>query len=217
LLIWLVVGFVLLYVPTDFQVKMLAGWQVPVGIYATRFLFRYVAPALAPFSPIRPQVLVAALFIASVIPANLYHFSWRFVDLGRHDYPYYLDLDEVAALQWLEANSWPSDVVLSSLTIGQYIPSVSGNRAFLGHWASTLDFFDKRQMVARFFDSRVSDQERQDILDRFHVAYVFYAGPEQALGDFRPDQSLYFNRVFSSERAAVYRVRDTQQTASMSP
>ena len=42
---WLVIGFLLLYIPTDFQVKMLAGWQVPVGILATRAVFDQVVPS----------------------------------------------------------------------------------------------------------------------------------------------------------------------------
>jgi hypothetical protein len=213
LLTWLIVGFALLYVPTSFQVKMLAAWQVPVGIYATRIVFKYAASVLPRLVRVRPEVLVGIGLVAAVLPANVYHYAWRFVDLARHDYPYYLERDDVAALQWLEANAQPSDVVLSSLTVGQYVPSISGSRPFLAHWAATLDFFEKRRLVARFFDPQVSDDERREIVARFGVTHVFHGKPERALGTYEPEQSAYFDRVFSSPHAAVYQVRQAAQMA----
>jgi hypothetical protein len=52
-------------------------------------------------------------------------------------------------------------VVLSSLTIGQYIPAYTGAHAFLAHWAQTLDFFGKSRMVDEFFAAGTDNQRRQ--------------------------------------------------------
>ena len=127
--------------------------------------------------------------VLMVLPVNVYLYTWRFVDLGRHDYPYYLLDDEVAALRWLERNAQPSDVVLSSLTIGQYVPSISGNRAFLAHWAQTLNFYQRQDDVVRFYDGRSSDDVRQSVMARYGVRYVFQSEPERALGSYSPEQS----------------------------
>ena len=108
-------------------------------------------------------------------------------------------------MRWLEINSQPSDVILSSLTIGQYLPSVSGNHAFLAHWAQTLDYFNKRRMVDTFFDPTASEPERLQLLVRFNVRFVLYGDQERALGAYDPDRSPYLSRVFSSQRASVYR------------
>ncbi|MHB1131360.1 MAG: hypothetical protein ACYC4L_03125 [Chloroflexota bacterium] len=172
---WLVLGFFLLYIPTDFQIKMLAAWQVPVGVVAVGVAFAQVMPLLrrpsVPLAWQRPAVL-GALLVAVVLPTNLYLFAWRFVDLARHDYPYYLHRDEVAAMRWLDARAQPSDVVLSSLTLGQYVPSVAGNTAFLAHWAQTLDYYEKRRLVDDFFDPSQMDSSRVELLSRFGVRYV---------------------------------------------
>ncbi len=208
---WLVVGLLLLYIPTDFQIKMLAAWQVPVAIVATRVLVRRIAPAMRAWSiwgRWRAEVALGLLFVMAVLPVNIYLYAWRFVDLARHDYPYYLQRDEVAALSWLSANSTPSDVVLSSLTIGQYIPTATGARAFLAHWASTLDFYQKRQIVARFFDSATPEQDRLATLAHFNVRYVFWGVPERALGGYDPGQAPYLTGVFSRPHTLIYRVRD---------
>jgi hypothetical protein len=206
---WLVVGLLLLYIPTDFQIKMLAAWQVPVAIFATRVLMTRIAPALQGlriWGRWRAEVALGLFLVLAVLPVNVYLYSWRFVELGRHEYPYYLERDEIAALEWLSANTAPSDVTLSSLTIGQYIPSVTGSRALLAHWASTLDFHSKRRLVARFFDSATSDAERLGSLGRFNVRYVFWAAPERDLGRYEPSQATYLTEVFSRGHTSVYRV-----------
>ena len=211
---WLVVGFLLLYIPTDFQIKMLSGWQVPVGILSTRVLLSHIAPAISKVGRVargRPDLVLGILFVLAVLPVNVYLYLWRFVDLARHDYPYYLHHDEIAAMRWLEANSQPSDVVLSSLTIGQYLPSVSGNTAFLAHWAQTLDFYRKMDMVASFFDPASSEQDRLNLIQRFGVSYIFHGHQEEALGGYDPSQSPYLRKVYSSARASLYRVQETVQ------
>ncbi len=206
---WLVVGFLLLYLPTDFQIKMLGGWQVPVGILATRAVLQRWRPDLrawrTPFLP-KPEIFIAFLLLVAVLPTNLYLYAWRFVDLGRHDYPYYLTQDDVTALGWLEARHSPSDVVLSSLTIGQYIPSVTGDKAFLAHWAETLDFYAKQRMVGSFFDASSSDSDRAAMMSRFDVRYVFYGEEERALGGYSPDHSPLLCRVYANPHVTIYRV-----------
>jgi hypothetical protein len=207
---WLIVGCGLLYIPTDFQIKMLAGWQVPVALAATWLLLERMVPALARRSHFGPQPrlaqVVAFLFVALVLPVNVYLLSWRFVDLGRRDYPYFLQTNEVAALHWLESNSAPQDVVLSSMTLGQYVPAVAGNNAFLAHWAQTLDFYTKGRLVNSVFDARTSDADRKAILDQYGVNYVLHGDPERALGDYDPVNSDYLERVDVSGRVSVYRV-----------
>lgn len=211
---WFLMGFVLNYVPTDFQIHMLNSWQVPMMLLVTRGLYRYVTPAAGEWlsnrwgkwSQERTSRWLTVGFILAVLPTNLYLWTWRFVDLRRHNYPYYLYKDEVAALDWLSANSDSEDIVLSSLTIGQYIPAFSGNTAFLAHWAQTLDFYDKGERVARFFDAEVDDAERLETIQSFGVDYVFYGPAEQALGEYDPVTSPLFNVVFSTPQVQVYRV-----------
>jgi hypothetical protein len=216
---WLVVGLLLLYVPTNFQIKMLGLWQVPVGILATRVLFEQAAPSfaglvargkmLARFVGTRqPAAILGVAFVLIVLPTNLYLLSWRFVDLHRHTYPYYLYRDEVAAMDWLRAHADRSDVVLSSLAIGEYVPTVSGNNAFLAHWAETLDYYGKQRLVATFFSAAETDSDRAAILARYNVRYVIYGEQEQALGPYNPDESPLLVKVFASPKASVYRVRD---------
>jgi hypothetical protein len=203
---WLIVGFALLYVPTDFQIHMLNAYQVPLALIAARTLRRRLLPALAPRAP-RIAHWLPLVFVLAVLPTNVYYIGWRMLDLGRHQAPYSLSVHEVAALDWLDRTASSDDVVFSGLELGQYVPARSDARTFLGHWAQTVDFYGKRASVARFFDPATADIERQALLDEFAIRYVLHGPEERALGSFDPSTSALFQPAFSSGDVAIYSVR----------
>jgi hypothetical protein len=208
---WFVVGFGLLYIPTDFQIHMLNSWQIPVAILAAAALYDTIIPALARRFP-RPWLGMSAArwsmaaLILLIIPTNVYLFAWRFIELARHEHPYYLETEYVAAMDWLRENSRPDEVVLSSLTIGQYVPALSGNTAYLAHWANTVDFYGKEQDVAAFFDSASADPARAAVVRDFAVDYVLYGPAERALGSYSPEQIAWLMPVFQQGSVSLYQV-----------
>jgi hypothetical protein len=191
---WFVANFLLLYIPTDYQIHMLNGWQVPIAILATQGVFWTIIPAITAairhrgwsWSPLTIQRLIVVTLFLIVIPVNLYLLAWRFVDLSRYDYPFYLHQEEIEALYWLEETVEPDDVILSALTTGQFIPAYTGAHAFLAHWAQTVDFFNKRQMVYEFFTDKRMSAAAGDITNGYSVDYVFFGPIEQRYDDFDP-------------------------------
>jgi uncharacterized membrane protein len=206
--VWFLVGFLLNYVPTDFQIHMLNSWQVPMMILVAEGLYEFIVPAIARWKLVarRAQRLALTAFALAILPTNVYLWTWRFVDLNRHDYPYYLYRDEVAAMQWLAEHSSPDAVVLSSLDAGQYLPSLSGRRAFLAHWAQTVSFFDKQERVVRFFGAKVDDTERLATLQTFGVDYVLHGPAERVLGEYDPSESPMLSVAFCSPQVTLYHV-----------
>jgi hypothetical protein len=218
LLAWFLISFGLVYLPTDYQIHMLNGWQVPMSILAVQGLFLYIIPWLQKIARKRQLSwssekigrFVAAALVMVVLPTNIYLFTWRYTDLAKHDYPYYLYKDELAAMKWLETNAKPDEVVLSSLTTGQYIPALTGTNAFLAHWAQTLDFYGKSEMVQEFFNAATTDARRQQILQNYHVRYVFYGPAEKELGAYNLDRSSLVKSVFTTPTVKVYAVLGIQ-------
>ena len=208
--VWFIAGLALTYVPTDFQIHMINSWQVPVGLLATTGLFDYMLPALSRRrQPSQLSSKLALVFIMLVVPTNIYLLLWRFVDLNRHNYPFYLYRDEVSAMEWLESHAPPESIVFSALDDGQFIPGLSGQRAFLAHWAQTVNFFAKRDLVEGFFGEDTDDGRRRQILRQYEVGYVLYGPAEQALGEYVPDGSSFLQLAFSTPRIKVYRVSVT--------
>lgn len=208
---WAVVGLGLIYLPVVFQVKLLTGWQFPIAILAAHAWHEAVVPGIARWlrrpwwTPTRRAWAAAALLVALVVPTNLYLFAWRFVELGRHQLPYFLHRDELAALEWLSTASGTDDVVLAPLDLGQFVPSYGRTRAYLAHWAMTNRFFERREAVERFFDPSTSDADRMRILDRDRVTLVLRGSPGN--GSYDPADSPLFEQVFARPHAAVFRYR----------
>ncbi len=230
---WFWVNFALIYIPTDFQIHMLNGWQIPIAILATQGLFYYVLPWLESrnWRP-RPNFVLAAVILV-VIPTNLYLITWRVLELKRHEYPYFLYKDEVSALNWLEVNAKPDDAILSSMTVGQYIPALTGSHAFLAHWAQTVDYFTKKKMVEDFFTPEIPDTRRQEILKNCNpkyqarlaregleknnpswgeqyscrVQYIFFGPAERELGNYQLAKSPLLEHVYTAGQVEIYKVR----------
>ncbi len=203
---WFVSLIALIYIPTDFQIHMLNGWQIPMGILAARLLLDHIAPALAVTRLRAGRRAVSAAFVALILPTNIYLLAWRFIDIARHDYDYYLNRADIAALAWIDANARPDDVVLSSIHIGQYVPVMTGSHAYLAHWAQTADFFGKSKNVARFFDNNTPDAERLAIARSHGVDYVLVGDAERRLSGFDAPMPAPMTPVFASGQTTVYRV-----------
>lgn len=208
---WFFAGWLLAYLPTVFQVHLLNGWQVPVALLATIGCIRFLVPQQ--WRGRRAERFALAGFVLLVVPTNLYLLAWRFYDLGRHNYPYYLDRDDVVALQWIDAHAIDQPVVLSAYDTGGFVPVLAGGRAFLGHWAMTVDFYTKRDLVAEFFAAATTEDRRAQILGQYRVDYVLHGPAEARLGSYDPQQSPLLTRVFASAHTEVYLVR-RQETAA---
>lgn len=208
---WALVGLGLIYVPTVFQVKLLTGWQFPIAILAGLAWHQTVVPALRHglkgwgWSDERWARSATAVLVVLVVPTNIYLFAWRVVDLRRHEAPYFLHRDEMAALEWLAATTTPNDVVLAPLELGQFVPNHGRTRAYVAHWAMTNRFFERRQAVERFFDPATTDSERMAILERDGVTLVLRGFLPAGRLTYDPARSEVFDTVFDRPHAAVFR------------
>jgi hypothetical protein len=217
---WFVVNLVLIYLPLRFQVMLLTGFQFVLAVLATDFVFKSLIPWLktrlaggrgrwqAELGQERLTRWVPTLIVLAVLPTNLYLLAWRFVDLQRHNYPFYLYQDEVAAMRWLESNTDPDQVVLSAFSTGHYIPGLAGNRAFLSNAVMTLDFNHKRGLVDEFFESTTPDARRLQIVQKYDIEYVFFGPAERTLGGYNPAASSLLTQAFSTSVVSIYRVED---------
>jgi hypothetical protein len=206
LFVWFVCGWLLTYIPTDFQIHMINSWQFPTCIIAVKGLSEFLTYLNRRYT-FKMSSVYTVIALIIIIPTNLYLFTWRFVDLSRYNYPYFMYLDEVRAMKWLEDNVSPDTIIMSSYQTGMYMPGISGRRAFLSHWAQTINFFEKRDIVTRFFKNDMSDTERQEILRKYGIKLVFWGPAEEKIGDFRPSNTDYLSPIYRSENVIIYSVK----------
>lgn len=226
LLAWFVSHFILIYLPLNFQIHLLSGWQVVIGVLATIGLYTRVLPLLQRwFKNVPPARLAAAatvVLLLLVIPTNLYLVGQRLIDLrravaeaevpdnptspGASDNRLFISAGAYKALKYLETQVTGEDVVFANLGLGQFVPAITGARSFVGHWAQTLNFHDKFQSVQTFYNEATSDADRQALLQNFSVDYVLYSPEEAQLGAFDPASASYLVPIYDEEGVQVYKV-----------
>ena len=215
---WVLVVPLLLYIPFNLQRRLIEGFQIPLCILASWGLARYVLPAvtrsgltrsltrLQRYTRPKLRRLVTTAVILLTIPSNLLLVATSLIQVGRLSPPIFREGMELEAIDWLAAHTQPSDIVLSSYEVGNYIPARAGNRVFLGHGPETIHSAEKESIVRQFFQARTSDAYREEILRRYNIAYLFYGPAERALGDFQPATRPYLEEAFTNGRYTIYEV-----------
>jgi hypothetical protein len=205
--VWLVVGGVLLYIPTDFQIKMLTAYQVPICLLAAQTLAEFAArPAWVSLRVAARPALALAAVLAFVALTNGYLTAWRVVELRRTTYPYYLAADDRRALELLGRVTMPGDVVLSSTEVGIFVPVYSDARPFVAHWAQSLDFYRRRDLAARVYRPATGDAERRAVVAGGGIAFVIAGPAERHLGAGLPERFEWQPLAAPQAETVVYRI-----------
>jgi hypothetical protein len=218
--VWIAVVALLLYSPLGAQRRFALGVQVPLSILATLGLYSAILPRLQDsdwfqrlmtrpnYSRRGLERLIVAILLLLVSAANL--IVWlKLSALTALEQPaaFFVPRAELAAMDWLGANTQRDDAVLAAYWTGALIPARVGNVVFMGQHYETNRFADKQALVERFFATATDDAFRRDLLAQFHIAYVFWSEQERALGTFDPSQAGYLDSVFSNSTVTIYRVK----------
>ena len=116
------------------------------------------------------------------------------------------DTAEIAALDWLDGQALPDDVVFTSYETGNYLPVRATTRVFFGHGLETVDADGKEGLVARFFDAKTDDMWRKQLLALYGVDYVFWGPAERDLGNFGPSQVTYLQLLYDVDGYLIFAV-----------
>jgi hypothetical protein len=217
LVAWPAMALLAVYVPLSGQRRMIFGAVIPFSALAAIGLVGVVVPwvqrsrpaewlAVRGYSRERLGRVLIALTIALASISNLFLVasSTLSATLGHPDVTQPLAVEE--AIAWLGERSTPDDVILSSYRVGNIIPARIGRRVVWGHWDETAFYDEKKADVAAFFDTTTVDSERQAILRRYGVDYVFYGPSEQELGGFEPSTEDDLKEVYRSRGVLIYHV-----------
>ena len=212
---WAVTGLGLVYIPTVFQIKMLAAWQFPIAVLAAHYWHRQVLTR--PWAINRPELarLATLGIIVGASLTNVYLYVWRFTELRHRDTPYFLHVDEANTLDWLSVHTSDTDVVLAPESVGRFVPGVGHTRAYLAHWAMTNRYFERRDNVLRFYQAETDNDWREALVRREGVTMVLDTSFAQQSAAHALDGAPWLERVQTTPTVRVYRVRAASPNADM--
>jgi uncharacterized membrane protein len=195
LILWMILGFALLYFPWGLQRRFILGYFIPVSALAAAGLAALVK---------RPKsyALAAILVTMLAIPTNLVIALSTLQAVKTHDARIYLSQGEADALQWIAANTPEEAVILAAPETGLLIPAYSGKRVLYGHPYETVDALRQKERVTRLFSGKSPAVEASNL---FGEADYLFIGPREAqLGDVVLPP--YLELVYATQDVRVFRI-----------
>lgn len=201
-LAWVAVVPLLVYLPFNLQRRLVEGVQIPLSLLA--------ALGIAKISNLNLNLnlnLIMVVVLAVLSSTNVMLVAGNCLALRARPAPIYRDAGEVAALDWLDGQVEPDDVVLTAYETGNYLPARVSARAFIGHGSESVRAGEKKALVSRFFDVTTDAAWRWQLLARYSVDYIFWGPAERALGTFDPHEATYLRHVYEATRGyAIFEV-----------
>jgi hypothetical protein len=170
LLVWLISGLALLYLPFGLQRRFMMGLFIPVvglAIVGLQILQE------------KRRLLPLVVFILS-LPTTLLILLAAQHGIQTQDAQLYLTRDEMQAFTWLSANTPPDSLVLAAPETGLFIPAFTGRRVLYGHPFETVNAQAEQAELTRVFQS--GGQPAQ-FLQQHKVNYLFWGPRERQTGD----------------------------------
>jgi hypothetical protein len=213
---WLIVVPFLVYVPFNSQRRLIESWQIPLAFCAAIGLVYVVLPAWGrsrlvkrltehrryTVHGLQSWLLVSILLLSATTYAlMLIEQTTRMivqVELG------FRDGAELAALRWLDERVTYDDVILSAYNTGNFLPTVVGAKAFLGHGPETAYSDMKRELVKQFYDASTTDEWRSKFLQQWPITHVVVGPLEAKVGQFDPRKVDYLTPEYDQD-VLIYR------------
>ena len=198
LLAWPLATVVLIYLPLTMQRRLITGLHVPLAVLAAMGLATTLWPRIR-----TGRALVTGLVIGLTMLTSILVPISAVAGAMQGQQPLVADNDDAAAWDWLREHSVWTDTVLAPAESGALIPAWAGNRVVYGHPFETIDAATKKAEVAQFFSPTATAAERQAVLSRYKVRYVYCPG---ATGAAFSDSAaaLGLTLTWSGEQARLY-------------
>ncbi|MBT4648182.1 hypothetical protein HOC11_08005 [archaeon] len=205
---WITATFILIYMPFNIQSRFLEGVNIPIMIIGALgfskcidYLSEYIKwKKLKPISIILIFLLISPtsfLWLEKIITTSQFN--------NAHDtyIPLYLEKTELEAMNWLKENTDSEEIVISKYRIGNYIPRVSGNRVFFGHWAQTINFETKKKLVQNFYSN---ETQRNEIIENYNIKFIYFGNEERKIGIFIPTDKI--KQVYKNKDVSIYKIQN---------
>lgn len=158
-------------------------------------------------SPLKQRMLAGA-FIIIALPSNGYSYYRHFYNIHSPLSPNlcYLRDDAYKAMSWLNENSMPNEVVLSSLEMAQFIVRITNCKVMSGQEMLTADYVHKNEAIRRFYSCNGDEEFKRTLIKQFSIKYIYTSSYERKYGDFNPEKYRWLKKIYQRDDVSIYRV-----------
>jgi len=205
---WLPVGWVLIfpllaYAPLDLQRRLTEGVWLAWCVLALAALERPVEKDAEAGSR-RLDTRYALLWLA--FPSTIFLLAGGFLAAWLPAQPAFRSAAQVRVFDYLQSHATAEAVVLGAFDTSNALPAWAPVRVLVGHGPESIHKAELEPQIAAFYRSQTPDEQRQALIDRFDIAYVFWGPAERDLGDWQPASANYLTLVQQKDDYALYKV-----------
>ncbi len=199
---WVIAVFMMVYLPTSFQRKMIMGVHVPMCLLAGA-----AAAYLGDLAHRRWKLsagLVPLLVVVLSLPSNLIWISREIHHLSAGDSETnstsFLSKDDLDVYAWIDQNTKPNDAIVGPPTRMLFVPGLTGRHVWSGHWSETPGYAGKFKLIGELAKGEMADP--QGFLEETKAQYLVWPnGTDAFIGT-----PSYLERLYSNATYTVYRI-----------
>ncbi|MFC1923536.1 hypothetical protein ACFLY4_09645 [Chloroflexota bacterium] len=120
--------------------------------------------------------------------------------------PLYRRADQVRAFNKLDRIAAPGDIALSSSMTGNPLPSYAPVRVVIGIETLTVAYEEVAAQVESFYQENTTLGQRQELLQKWGVDYVYWGPDERDLGNWDPNQEVFLEKIVTAGEHEIFRV-----------
>ena len=160
---WVSIVPILVHLPINVQRRLAESVLIPLAILTVIGMRLMILPIASRFNR-SPQyvwrILHRFTILALTLSSFLFLTGMYFTALSP-SYPLFREKSEIAALDWLIDYAEPNEIVFSSITTGNFIPTYTNLRVFIGHNVETIKASDKENLSEQFFNNDLTIAQQQ--------------------------------------------------------
>jgi hypothetical protein len=175
MIVWIVLGFLLVYVPFSLQRRFMFALYIPVvavGVFGLQEARKKLHGA---------RWLVPLLMVLSCI-TNLGILMAGVASVQEKKSSLFYSSSEAQAMAWIEKNTSPDALVLSGPEMGLYIPAHTGRSVIYGHPFETVSSVTEKENLRLFFSGVWDQTQAEQFLESRQIDYILYGPREEKIG-----------------------------------
>lgn len=205
ILIWTSATVILIYLPNDFQRRMIEGVHIPLAILAIAGLF-----GVAEMFKGKWYLWIIYSSVIFLSFGSFYSIQNDFAKIGTdsiQSYYYSISKAESEGMKWLRNNTNGNDGILANWFYGNIIPGLTGRRVYLGHKAQSGNIDQKIYLINSFLLD-ADHANAVNFLKTNRINYIFLGNYDSMLKyGFKPENNPFLKQVYSKNGVAIYKLK----------
>ena len=223
LISWIICALILVYLPFRFQRRLILGLHIPICIFAVKFTLDHLIPVIKKsiiFKGVRESILLG-IIVVLVAPGNFVYMFRNIEDMKINSSKYCLPNEDLEALKWIDKNVPSSEIIIASPVISQYIPGLTGNKVYAGHYDQTINYSKKIRDLADFYKADTTQNWQFNWIEKLKILftnyipnakenyiYIYYGPYEQGVG--KPpnlEEFQLITKAYQNNKVIIYRMK----------